>query len=83
MVEADARLIAGLAKASAPVVHRLQLLLRLAIGEVGPTGPVSDRARTEAARLMRTPDLREALQQSPEQFSRVRELAQAAGLAAA
>jgi hypothetical protein len=82
LIEADAKLIAGVVRASAPVVSRLHLLLKMAIGEAGPLGPASERARHEAAKLMRSPDLREALQKAPETVGRVRELAQAAGLAA-
>ncbi|HRD47115.1 MAG TPA: hypothetical protein PLF78_11590 [Caulobacter sp.] len=83
LIEADTRLVATLAKAPAPAVHRLNLLLRLAMGEAGPTGPVSERARTEAARLMRTPEVRDELIKSPEALDKVRGMAQACGLVAA
>lgn len=83
LVEADSKLVVTVAKAPAPAIHRLSLLLKLAMGEAGPTGPVSDRARAEAARLMRAPEVRDELVKSPEMLDRVRGLAQAAGLAAA
>jgi hypothetical protein len=82
LIEADAKLVAMVAKAPAPAVHRLNLLLRLAVGEAGPVGPVADRARAEAARLMRAPDVRDELVKSPEARDKVRGLAQACGLAA-
>ncbi|MFY8139968.1 MAG: hypothetical protein ACOVMO_04560, partial [Caulobacter sp.] len=70
------------ARAPAPAVHRLNLLLKLATGEAGPTGPVSERARAEAAKLMRAPETRDELVKSPDALAKVRGLAQACGLAA-
>ncbi len=82
LIEADSKLVGTVAKAPAPAVHRLSLLLKLATGEAAPTGPVSERARAEAARLMRAPEVRDELVKSPEMLDRVRGLAQACGLAA-
>jgi hypothetical protein len=82
LVEADAKLCAALARAEAPVVHRLTLLLKLATGEAAPVGPAADRAKAEAMRLMRAPETRAALAQAPEAIDRVRTLMQTAGLAA-
>src|SRR5581483_3193459 len=48
MIEADAKISAALAMAQAPVVHRLTLLLKLAMGEAAPLGPAADRARGAA-----------------------------------
>lgn len=81
-VEADAKLVILLARAPAPIVHRLQLLLRLAIGETAPLGPAADRARIEALKLTRAPELREEIARSPEAADKVRELLRTAGLAA-
>jgi len=81
-LEADTRLTASLAQAKAPPVHRLTLLLRLAAGEAAPLGPAADRARAEALKLVRLPETRTALAQSPEQVEAVRALLQNAGLAA-
>ncbi len=83
LIEADSKLVVTVAKAPAPAIHRLQLLLRLAVGEAGPTGPVSDRARAEAGRLMRAPEVRDELVKSPETLDRLRGMAQACGLLAA
>ena len=82
LVEADARLVAQLAQARAPAVHRLTLLLRLASGESAPLGPAADRARAEAMKLVRHEDTRAELSSAPEQVETVRDLIQRAGLAA-
>lgn len=81
-VEADARLVAQLARAPAPLPQKLGLLLRLASGEAAPLGPCADRAKAEAVKLLRAPETRSAAQQSPEAFGQLRGLMQAAGLAA-
>ena len=82
LVEADARLAAALVHASAPVVQRLDLLLRLAMGEAAPLGPAADRARGAALKLLRTDSARAELAAAPELLARVRDMIQAAGLAA-
>jgi hypothetical protein len=82
LIEADARLTAQLARANAPALHRLTLLLKLATGESAPLGPAADRARSEALKLARHEDTRSELAGAPEQVETVRELIQQAGLAA-
>lgn len=82
MIEAEAKLTASLARAKAPPLHKLTVLLRLAAGETAPLGPAADRARTEALKLVRLPDTRTALTEAPEQVGAVRTLLQQAGLAA-
>ncbi len=82
LVEADSRLVTLLAGAKAPVVHRLDLLLRLAVGEAAPLGPAADRARAEALKLLKAPDLRTEMSRSPEAAMRVKGLLKHAGLAA-
>ena len=54
-----------LVRAPAPLTHRLALLVKLATGEAGPTGPVADRAKMEAFKLARAPEAREELAASP------------------
>ena len=81
-VEADAQLITTLVRAETPVVNRLTFLLKMAGGQAAPLGPAADRAKTEALKLMRAPQTREALSQSPDGLERVRSLMQTAGLAA-
>ncbi|CAN5205798.1 hypothetical protein BH10PSE4_BH10PSE4_47860 [soil metagenome] len=66
MIESDARLLAMLVRAPAPLPQKLAVLIKLAMGEAGPTGPVADRAKLEAMKLARAPEAREALAGSPE-----------------
>ena len=82
MVEADAKLVAQVAKSSLPPVRRLSVLLKLASGETAPCGPVADRAKAEAVRIFKTPDARAALSAEPEALTPLRPLMKAAGLAA-
>jgi hypothetical protein len=82
VVEAEARLTAALARAKAPPLHRLTLLLRMAAGESAPLGLAADRARAEALKLVRLPETRTAIAGAPEQIDAVRNLLQQAGLAA-
>jgi hypothetical protein len=82
-IEAHARIVQLLGRASAPVQHRLTALLKLAAAETGPTGPVAERAKAEAARLLREPGVRSELAGAPEALANVRALLGASGLAAA
>ncbi|HKT54406.1 MAG TPA: hypothetical protein VJP88_08135, partial [Caulobacteraceae bacterium] len=81
-IEGDAKLCQALGRAEAPVVNRLTLLLRLASGEAAPLGPAADRARIEAMKLMRRPDIRQELAKTPDAIERVRALMQSVGAAA-
>jgi hypothetical protein len=82
MIESEGRIAATLARAQAPVVQRLTVLLRLASGESAPLGPAADRARNEAMKLIRQDETRAELAKAPEQMGAVREMIQQAGLAA-
>jgi hypothetical protein len=82
LIEAEARLISQVAKANAPAVHRLTLLLKLASGETAPRGPAADRARAEALKLARHDDTRAELADAPELVDAVRDLIQQASRAA-
>jgi hypothetical protein len=81
-VEHKAKLTQNVARANAPLIHRLTLLLRLASGEAAPFGPAASRARAEALRLFRMDETRAELAAQPDQMQQVRELIQQAGLAA-
>jgi hypothetical protein len=81
-IEADAKLVAAVARAPGPALHRLTLLLRLASGEQAPLGPAADRARAEALKLVRLDETRAELAKAPEQMGQVRDLLQALGKAA-
>jgi hypothetical protein len=82
MVEADAKLVSNLVKSGAPVVNRLNALLRMAVGESAPVGPAADRAKTEALKLLRLPATRSELAQTPEAIDGVRGMLKTLGLAA-
>lgn len=82
VIEAEAKLIAQLGKASAPVQQRLMVLLRMAVGDTAPLGPVADKAKAESLRLLRAPDARAALSAAPEAVAQLRPLLKAIGLAA-
>lgn len=82
LIESDVRLCAGLAQASAPAFQRLNLLLRLAAGGAAPLGPAADRAREAALKLLRSDGARAELAAQPEHLAQMRDLMQAAGLAA-
>jgi hypothetical protein len=75
-VESDARLMTMLVRAPAPLAQRLSLLVRLAMGEAGPTGPVADKARLEALKLARAPEARDELAASPETMDLLKGLVQ-------
>ncbi|MBO9502023.1 hypothetical protein [Brevundimonas sp. A19_0] len=81
-VERAARLIDQMVRAPVSVPHKLQVLLRLAAGETGPQGPVTDRARAEALKLLRHPKVRAELGSTPAELEPIRELMRTAGLAA-
>ena len=76
LVEADARLLTMLVRAPAPLPQKLALLIKLAMGEAGPTGPVADKARVEVMKLARAPEVREELAGSPETMDLLKGLVQ-------
>lgn len=82
LIEADAKLTASLARASAPVTQRITLLLQLAAGQTAPLGPAADRAKKEAMRLLSAPEARGEIATDPEGLARIRMLMQTTGLAA-
>lgn len=82
LIEAEAKVAAGVAKANAPAVQRLTVLLRLASGDSAPLGPAASRARAEALKLVRHDSMRHELAAAPDQVDLVRDLIQQAGLAA-
>ncbi|HET6969506.1 MAG TPA: hypothetical protein VFH92_00150, partial [Phenylobacterium sp.] len=81
-IEMKSRLTQSVARANAPLIHRLTLLLKLASGESAPFGPAANRARAEALRLFRMDETRAELAAAPDQMQQVRDLIQQAGLAA-
>jgi hypothetical protein len=81
-LEGDANLVGQIVRAQVSAPQKLAALLKLAVGEAGPLGPAADRARSEAVKLLRAPDVRTALSAAPESVAALKGLMQAAGLAA-
>ena len=73
-VEADARVCDQIARAPAPAVQKLTLLLRLALGEAAPFGAATEKAKAEVMRFLKGPDARAALAASPELAARIKPL---------
>ncbi|WP_426022314.1 hypothetical protein [Brevundimonas sp. PWP3-1b1] len=81
-LEGDANLVGQIVRAQVSAPQKLAALLKLAVGEAGPLGPAADRARSEAVKLLRAPDVRTALSAAPESVAALKGLMQAAGFAA-
>jgi len=81
-VESEAKIIAQLGRAPAPLPQKLSVLLRMAAGQTAPLGPAADRAKAEALKLFRAPEARGVLAAAPEALAPLRGLMKAAGLAA-
>lgn len=79
-IENEAKLMAQLARATAPAPQKLLALLRLAAGETGPTGPAADRAKAEAIRIFRNPEARAQLGAAPETLGALKGLMQTVGM---
>ena len=60
-------------------MQRLNLLLRMAMGETAPTGPAAQRAKDAALKLSKAPEVRAELVKNPETLQRLRPLMAAAG----
>ena len=81
-LEADVGLSAQIARASVGPIQKLNALLRLAVGEAAPLGPAANRAKSEAVKLLRTPETRAALDAAPNEVAVLKGLMQSAGVAA-
>jgi hypothetical protein len=82
LLEADIKLTAALAQAHAPAMHRLNLLLKIAVGDAAPLGPAAERARAAIMKMLRSDAVRAEIAATPGQLAQVREMIQSAGLAA-
>jgi hypothetical protein len=54
----------------------------MAAGDAGPTGPVAQRAKAEATRLLRLPETRATLASNPQSLGELRPMLLETGLAA-
>lgn len=64
-LEADAGLLNQIGRAQATPVQKLMALVKMVNGDTAPFGPAADRARSEAVRMLRIPDIREAVNADP------------------
>lgn len=82
LIAQDVHLIPHLLKAPGAPVQKLTLLLGFAAGMAAPLGPVSEQAKAEAMKLLRSPDMRQTLSQNPQALAALKPFMQAASLAA-
>ncbi len=73
-VEDDTGIVTQVLRSSAPPAQKLLVLMRMAAGEAAPLGPISERVRPEALKLLRHPQMREALGQAPQVAAEVKGL---------
>ena len=72
VTEADSKLSMAIARANAPLLKRIELLARMAVGETAPLGPAADRAKAEVLKLARGPDAKPLLESAPETLALLR-----------
>ncbi|OYX04688.1 MAG: hypothetical protein B7Z12_05795 [Caulobacter vibrioides] len=77
-IETETRFLTMVSRAPAPLGDRLSLLVKLAMGETGPTGAVADKARSEALKLIRDPSAQAQLAKSPQTLDLMKALLQRA-----
>jgi hypothetical protein len=58
-LEADAGLLNQIGRAQATPVQKLTALMKMITGETAPLGPAADRARNEAVKMLRIPEIRD------------------------
>ena len=79
-LEADAGLLAQIGRAQATPVQKLTALMKMTNGETAPLGPAADRARAEAVKMLRIPEVRQAADADTEASAALQSLMQAARL---
>ncbi|WP_297798822.1 hypothetical protein [uncultured Brevundimonas sp.] len=62
----EARLLPQIVNAPKPLAQRLSVLLKIATGEAAPFGKLTDQARAEVIKVIRSTEGRELLKTSPE-----------------
>jgi hypothetical protein len=80
-VAQDAQLLAHIMRSPAPALQKLGVLLGLASGRSAPVGPLSEQARNEALRILRAPEVRQAMSGQPQLLAQLMPMIKAAGLA--
>lgn len=79
LVAQEAQVIKQIARTPQPL-QRLTALLSFATGQAAPTGPLSEQARTEVIRQLKTPDVRSALAKDVAGLMALKPLLQKAGI---
>lgn len=74
LVEQDAQVTASLLRSALPPVQRLNLLVRMAAGEIAPIGPAAQRAKDAALKLSKAPEVRADLAKSPDLIAKLKPL---------
>ena len=64
-LEAEGKLIAQVLRSRAQPLQKLGALMKMASGEASPPGPAAQRAKDEAKRLLRHPDIKDELSKVP------------------
>ncbi len=70
--EADSKLTLAIARANAPLMKKIEILARMAVGETAPLGPAADRAKAEVLKLARAPEAKPLLESAPETLALLR-----------
>lgn len=74
LVEADANMVASVARSAMPPLQRLTHLLKMAQGETSPIGPAAARAKEAALKLGKSADIRADLAKAPDVLEKLRPL---------
>lgn len=82
LIAADVKLMAQIQRSPASPVQKLAMLTGFAAGQTAPLGPLAEEAKGMAMKLLRDPQVRQALMGQPQVLAALRPMMQAAGLAA-
>ena len=74
LVEQDAQVTASLMRSTLPPVQRLNILVRMAAGEIAPSGPAAQRAKDAALKLSKDPGIRGDLARNPDLIAKLKPL---------
>ncbi|MGZ8407453.1 MAG: hypothetical protein ACXWVJ_05445 [Caulobacteraceae bacterium] len=77
-IENRAKLVSQIGASKATAAQKLDILVRMATGTAAPLGPAADRSKVAAMKLLRLPDTRQEIAESPEALAMARTLMQAA-----
>ena len=81
-IATDSNLLAQIIRSSSSDLQKLSLLLGLASGQAGPRGALSDQAKSEAVKLLKTQGIRQQLSNQPQLVTALLPMMREVGLAA-